>query len=218
MFAPWTGRRLLGSRPGRRELARPPGPANYWWLGRGGYDWLHVVGEPRYQPPFAIRSSRPHQREHEGPDRRTGHLESQSAWAYPAAAANSQGEVGISVFYGGGTRHPGHVVGIKTTSGWETQLSRTSTHGPADQSWGDYLSCLAHHDESSTLGRIRIYAARGDRAHKHRAALRSLPELSGPSLGASLDLRQLPVVRPVPSVPTDKRAMVLTKGASHARL
>ena len=70
-----------------------------------------------------------------------------AAWAYPAAAANAQGEAGISVFYGGGTRHPGHVVGIKTASGWEMQLSRTSTHGPADQSWGDYLSCLAHHDE-----------------------------------------------------------------------
>jgi hypothetical protein len=73
----------------------------------------------------------------------------QSAWAYPAAAPNSQGQVGISAFYGGGTRHPGHVVGVKTATGWDTVLTRISTHGPADQAWGDYLSCVAHH---STAG------------------------------------------------------------------
>jgi hypothetical protein len=72
-----------------------------------------------------------------------------SAWAYPAAAANSQGAVGISTFYGGGTRHPGHVVGVKTATGWDTQLSMTSTQGPPNQSWGDYLSCIAHHPDGS---------------------------------------------------------------------
>jgi hypothetical protein len=68
-----------------------------------------------------------------------------SAWAYPAAAPNAQGAVGISAFYGGGTRHPGHVVGVKTATGWDTVLTKTSTHGPPDQSWGDYLSCVARH-------------------------------------------------------------------------
>lgn len=72
-----------------------------------------------------------------------------SAWAYPAAAPNSQGQVGISAFYGGGTRHPGHVVGVKTATGWDTVLTKTSTHGPPDQSWGDYLSCVAHHSTAA---------------------------------------------------------------------
>jgi hypothetical protein len=72
-----------------------------------------------------------------------------SAWAYPAAAANSAGAAGFAAFYGGGTRHPGHVVGVKTASGWETQQSQTSTHGPPDQAWGDYLSCIAHHPEGA---------------------------------------------------------------------
>ena len=72
-----------------------------------------------------------------------------SAWAYPAAAANSQGAVGISAFYGGGTRHPGHVVGVKSATGWDTQLSKTSTHGPPEQAWGDYLSCIAHHADGT---------------------------------------------------------------------
>jgi hypothetical protein len=67
-----------------------------------------------------------------------------SAWAYAAAAGNSQGEVGLSVFYGGGTRYAGHVFGVKIATGWDTRLSATSTHGPPNQGWGDYLSCLAH--------------------------------------------------------------------------
>jgi hypothetical protein len=56
---------------------------------------------------------------------------------------------GISAFYGGGTRHPGHVVGVKTATGWDTVLTKTSTHGPPDQSWGDYLSCVAHHSTAA---------------------------------------------------------------------
>ena len=72
-----------------------------------------------------------------------------SAWAYPAAAANARGEVGISAFYGGGTRNPTHVVGVKTATGWDTQVSRASTHGPIDQAWGDYVSGIAHHSNGA---------------------------------------------------------------------
>ena len=67
-----------------------------------------------------------------------------SAWAYPAAAPNRAGQVGISAFYGGGTRHPSHVVGFKTAAGWSSAITRTSSHGPTGGSWGDYVSCLAH--------------------------------------------------------------------------
>jgi hypothetical protein len=72
-----------------------------------------------------------------------------SAWAYPAAAANAQGAVGISAFYGGGTSNPTHVVGVKTATGWDTQVSRASTNGPADQAWGDYVSGIAHHADGT---------------------------------------------------------------------
>lgn len=68
-----------------------------------------------------------------------------AAWAYPACAANSQGRIGFSAFYGGGTRHPGHVVGAQSAAGaWETVLTAVSTNGPPNQAWGDYLSCLPH--------------------------------------------------------------------------
>jgi hypothetical protein len=73
----------------------------------------------------------------------------QSAWAYPAAATNAQGAIGISAFYGGGSRHPGHAVGVKSNAGWDTALTATSTHGPVDQAWGDYVSCVQHSSNSA---------------------------------------------------------------------
>ena len=72
-----------------------------------------------------------------------------AAWAYPAAAPNMAGQVGMSAFYGGGTRHPSHVVGVKTAAGWDTVLTSSSTHGPTGGSWGDYLSCLAHPQQAA---------------------------------------------------------------------
>ncbi|MFM2057413.1 MAG: hypothetical protein RLY71_1798 [Pseudomonadota bacterium] len=72
-----------------------------------------------------------------------------AAWAYPAAAANSNGAIGITAFYGGGTYHPSHVVGIKTATGWETKLTRSSTHSPVQQSWGDYISCTPHYPNTT---------------------------------------------------------------------
>ena len=68
-----------------------------------------------------------------------------SAWAYPAAAPNADGVAGFSAFYGGGARHPGHVVGVKTATGWDATLTATSTHSPPEQAWGDYLACVRHH-------------------------------------------------------------------------
>jgi hypothetical protein len=72
-----------------------------------------------------------------------------SAWAYPAAATNARGQVGISAFFGGGSRHPSHVVGVRTGSSWSTKITKTSSHGPSTPSWGDYLSCHAHHDDGT---------------------------------------------------------------------
>ena len=72
-----------------------------------------------------------------------------AAWAYPAAAANANGVAGMTAFYGGGDTHPSHAIGVKSGAGWEVQLAKTSTHGPADGAWGDYLSCHAHHADTA---------------------------------------------------------------------
>jgi hypothetical protein len=67
------------------------------------------------------------------------------AWAYPAAATNGEGQIGISAFYGGLTNHhPGHVVGVRTASAWDTVLTATSSNDPSTPAWGDYLSCVRH--------------------------------------------------------------------------
>jgi hypothetical protein len=72
-----------------------------------------------------------------------------AAWAYPAAAPNSAGQVGFTAFYGGGTQHPSHVVGIRTATNWQAAVTQSGTHGPADQAWGDYLSCVTHYSATS---------------------------------------------------------------------
>ena len=67
------------------------------------------------------------------------------AWAYPAAAPNSSGTVGLTAFYGGPT-HPAHAVGVLDQSAgtWTTRITATSTHGPLQGKWGDYLVCRRH--------------------------------------------------------------------------
>ena len=63
------------------------------------------------------------------------------AWAYPAAAANDRGEPGLSTFFGGGTRNPMHIVALYDGPGWRIATTAQSTNGPADEAWGDYVTC-----------------------------------------------------------------------------
>jgi len=66
------------------------------------------------------------------------------AYAYPDACPNIDGEVGITLFRGGGTIHPSHVVGIWNTDSWSLQGTINGTHSPIDNKWGDYLTCRRH--------------------------------------------------------------------------
>lgn len=62
-----------------------------------------------------------------------------SAIFYAALSTNSNKEIGASYMIGGGTRFPTHVVGILT--GTRRQVTTfTSTRGPSDNKWGDYLA------------------------------------------------------------------------------
>ena len=67
-----------------------------------------------------------------------------AAFAYPAACPNVNGVLGVSAFFGGGTRHPSHVVGFRDGAEWRLVISRSGTHGPPGGAWGDYLSCRPH--------------------------------------------------------------------------
>ena len=68
------------------------------------------------------------------------------AYAYPDACPNSHGELGVTMFCGGGDRHPSHVVGVwdDATKGWRLTVTRRGKLGPPGGKWGDYLSCRPH--------------------------------------------------------------------------
>ncbi len=67
------------------------------------------------------------------------------AYAYPEAAPNRAGDVGVTMFRGGGPVFPGHVVGfLDQAPAWQLRVARSGTDGPADGKWGDYLSCRRH--------------------------------------------------------------------------
>ncbi len=74
------------------------------------------------------------------------------AYAYPDACPNDRGHVGITLFRGGGNRHPGHVVGIWDDFSDKFQLLATAdgTNGPSDTKWGDYLGCRRHSPDGLT--------------------------------------------------------------------
>lgn len=63
------------------------------------------------------------------------------AYAYPDACPNEEGVVGVTLFRGGGNIHPSHVVGIFEGGAWDLKVAVEGTNGPAEQKWGDYLTC-----------------------------------------------------------------------------
>ena len=69
----------------------------------------------------------------------------QRAWAYPAICYNSSGTLGMTSFYGGAGRNPGHVVGAydSGSGNWVTRYSRLGSDSPNLPKWGDYLNCRA---------------------------------------------------------------------------
>lgn len=74
------------------------------------------------------------------------------ALAYADASPNGNGEVGITVFFGGGgTAFPSHAIGAWDAAAgrWELRASRIGTHGPVDGKWGDYVTCRPGHPDGS---------------------------------------------------------------------
>lgn len=69
------------------------------------------------------------------------------AFAYPDASPNQAGDIGITLFAGGGTKHPTHMIGVRQANGstWNLRSVVASTHSPAQNKWGDYLTCRRDH-------------------------------------------------------------------------
>ncbi len=64
------------------------------------------------------------------------------AFGYPDAFPDSNGNVGITLFLGGGAKNPAHTVGAfnNTTAKWHLKVARQGTNGPGDNTWGDYIT------------------------------------------------------------------------------
>jgi len=75
----------------------------------------------------------------------------QVAFAFPDVCPNGDGEIGVTLFFGGGPAFPSHAVGAwdDAAGRWELRASRNGTHGPADGKWGDYLTCRPGHAVAS---------------------------------------------------------------------
>jgi len=73
------------------------------------------------------------------------------AYAYPDAAVNGQGDVGMTAVYGGGTKFPSMLVGYydEGSGKWEMRAAVTGTNGPADSKWGDYVSIRPYTDSKT---------------------------------------------------------------------
>lgn len=76
------------------------------------------------------------------------------AWAYPAVSPNDRGHLGLSAFWGGGSSHPSHAVGIDDdytpAVGWAFVTTKAGSHGPSANRWGDYLACRRHAPDGLT--------------------------------------------------------------------
>ncbi|BDS12199.1 hypothetical protein [Aureispira anguillae] len=76
------------------------------------------------------------------------------AYAYPDAAVNQEGDVGITLFRGGPSLPPSHCVGILDSNEpnhWLIQSTVIGTHFPRGNKWGDYLACRPHPDGKSWI-------------------------------------------------------------------
>jgi hypothetical protein len=135
-----------GSRgPGGVEwLSRLDGRITGAWRGAGVLGFLWSAAPRQGRPHVYVRGVRIDEQSLQVVDE-PDLWSTTGAWAYPAAAVNARGQVGIAAFFGGPT-HPAHAVGVldASTGAWDTSLTATSTHGPRQGAWGDYLTVRPH--------------------------------------------------------------------------
>ena len=78
------------------------------------------------------------------------------AFAYPAAAPNRNGDVGVTMMYGGGQKFPGMLIGTwdDESSRWRLHVARNGTNGPLDAKGGDYTTVRPHWPDGDTWAAV----------------------------------------------------------------
>lgn len=138
-ISPWNEGPYTSRGPGGAEwLARVDGRITGGWRSKGRLGFAWTAGAAPGRPHPHVRAARL--------DADTLALLDEpdlwsltGAWAYPATCPNQRGDVGMTAFWGGPT-HPAHAVGWLSPDGWDMAVAATSTHGPLQGKWGDYLS------------------------------------------------------------------------------
>ncbi len=121
------------------------------WLGRGALGFMWTANQQANRPNPFVRTVRI--------DEATMSLidepdiwNDQIAFSYPSTAVNRFGDVGLSIFAGGGNLHPSHVIGTydDIDGVWRLSLARQGTHTPSLGKWGDYTNCAEIADDGFT--------------------------------------------------------------------
>lgn len=141
----------------------PVGPGNSNWIGRcdgritgawlanGRLGFMWSANRQGAARPFpfvrTVRISEANMTRIDEPDI----WNSNFAYAYPDASPNQAGDIGVTLFAGGGTIHPAHLVGVRTANGstWNLATIASSTHSPSQNKWGDYLTCRRDHPNAA---------------------------------------------------------------------
>lgn len=144
-ITPWNGVSPYGPvGPGNANwIGRCDGRITGGWLAGGRLGFMWSVNKQGAARPFpfvrVVRIAVPSMALIDEPDI----WSSQFAYAYPEACPNSAGDIGITLFAGGNTTHPAHLIGVRKATGstWQMRTVTKSTHSPAGNKWGDYLTC-----------------------------------------------------------------------------
>ncbi|HEX6741362.1 MAG TPA: hypothetical protein VF079_06155 [Sphingomicrobium sp.] len=124
-------------------LGRCDGRITGGWLANGVLGFMWTADKQGTSRPFpyvrVVRINAGNFARIDEPDIWSGSM----AFAYPDACPNDQGDIGVSLFAGGGTIHPAHCVGFRraTATAWTLVMTAKSTHSPTQPKWGDYLTC-----------------------------------------------------------------------------
>ena len=144
-ISPWSNTSYTSNGPGGAPwLSRADDRITGAWINSGTIGFLWTAGKRPGRPNPYIRGVRIDTTTLQVVDE-PDLWSTTGAWAYPAAAPNKNGDIGISAFFGGPT-HPAHAVGqldVAATT-WAMTTTATSTDGPVQGKWGDYLVCRAH--------------------------------------------------------------------------
>lgn len=150
--APWDAGAYSAPGPdGRNWMGRCDPRITGAWVSRGriGVMWAANRRDPDRPLPYVrvVRLQEDTKAVIDEPDIWNG----LTAYAYPDAYPNVAGEVGVTIFRGGGPSFPGHVVGFwdEVANGWRLRVTRNGTNGPGDGKWGDYLTCRRQSPDSN---------------------------------------------------------------------